>query len=166
MLARGVAVAALMVTTGSALTPACPPVWSTTADERCSHPHSRTMNAAQAFAASRSSLALRHGSSLNTAGRERCRPVASLSLASMCICINCKLVDTCKAYHFVEQKHQQPHLTNAPTFEPRDGNPTIEAIIRNEASSKWQTPQHLADKGITIEYDVVACADFGQPPSS
>ena len=164
----------------------------------------------------------------------------------MCICVNCKLVDVCKAYHFVEevcafervcararvralvgcllllvlrcltqsrrricpnveQKHQQPHLTETPVFEPRDGNPTIEvrsppartpillpflypnlhdrsvarcrrplrtpvphlttvsgsdaqAVIRKEAAD---TPQHLADRGITVEYDVVACEDFG-----
>ena len=107
----------------------------------------------------------------------------------------------------MEQKHQQPHLTETPAFEPRDGNPTIEvrspsrtpillpvlypntqrsqcayaaaatdpgapphpslrvgsdaqAIIRQEAAD---TPRHLADRGITVEYDVVACEDFGCP---
>jgi len=31
----------------------------------------------------------------------------------------------------VEQKHQQPHLTETPAFEPRDGNPTIEVRCRS-----------------------------------
>lgn len=37
----------------------------------------------------------------------------------------------------------------------------VQAIIRNEETLKsLQAPQHLAEKGITIEYDVVACDDF------
>jgi len=39
-------------------------------------------------------------------------------------------VTSCQAYHFVETKHEQPHMTLNPTFEPRDGNPTIEVNIR------------------------------------
>ncbi|EKX39053.1 hypothetical protein GUITHDRAFT_76693 [Guillardia theta CCMP2712] len=67
----------------------------------------------------------------------------------MCICVNCKWVERCKAYHFVEEQHQQPHLTLVPDFTPRDGSPTIECEL-----------QHLVDRGITIEYDVVKCDDF------
>ena len=51
---------------------------------------------------------------------------------SMCICINCQLVTSCKAYHFVETKHEQPHMTNTPTFLPREGSPTINVNIRTE----------------------------------
>ena len=58
-----------------------------------------------------------------------------------CICIDCKLVDVCAAYHFVEEKHSQPHIwrpkgeggaggDEKPPFEPRDGSPTIEVHIR------------------------------------
>ena len=37
-----------------------------------------------------------------------------------CICINCKLVDRCKLYHWVEEMHQQPHLTEEADFDPSD----------------------------------------------
>ena len=50
----------------------------------------------------------------------------------MCICIDCQLVTSCKAYHFVEQKHEQPHMTETPTFLPREGSPTIQVNIRTE----------------------------------
>jgi len=50
----------------------------------------------------------------------------------MCICIDCKFVTSCKAYHFVEQKHEQPHMTDTPTFLPREGSPTIQVNIRTE----------------------------------
>ena len=49
-----------------------------------------------------------------------------------CICINCKWVDRCKAYHFVETKHEQPHLTPTPDFMPREGSPKITVAIRRE----------------------------------
>ena len=49
-----------------------------------------------------------------------------------CICINCKWVDRCTAYHFVETKHEQPHLTAAPDFTPRAGSPQITVSIRRE----------------------------------
>eukprot|EP00802_Teleaulax_amphioxeia_P029706 Tamp_31925.p2 GENE.Tamp_31925~~Tamp_31925.p2 ORF type:complete len:161 (+),score=39.77 Tamp_31925:3-485(+) len=115
---------------------------------------------AHAFAAPGGAPKLRGGGGGLIAAREhgRRRPQPTVvGTARMCICVNCKLVDVCKAYHFVEEKHQQPHLTETPAFEPRDGNPTIEAIIRKEPAD---TPRHLADRGITAEYDVVACEDF------
>ena len=37
-----------------------------------------------------------------------------------CICINCKLVDRCKVYHWVETMHTQPHVTTDPDFDPAD----------------------------------------------
>jgi hypothetical protein len=39
-------------------------------------------------------------------------------------------VTNCAAYHFVETKHDQPHMTPDPTFEPRDGSPTIHVNVR------------------------------------
>ena len=63
--------------------------------------------------------------SINTKSRSK------MSL-SMCICINCKFVTNCAAYHFVEERHSQPHMTNDPTFTPRDGSPTIHVNIRSE----------------------------------
>mmetsp|Transcript_6166 Transcript_6166/g.14354 ORF Transcript_6166/g.14354 Transcript_6166/m.14354 type:complete len:153 (+) Transcript_6166:37-495(+) len=88
--------------------------------------------------------------------RSNPRPSSSTAL-KMCICVNCKWVDTCKAYHFVEEKHQQPHLSLSPDFMPRDGSPTMQAVIRKEGTD---TPEHLASRGITVEYDVVECEDF------
>lgn len=49
-----------------------------------------------------------------------------------CICVNCKWVTSCKAYHFVEKKHEQPHMSEEPTFLPREGSPTINVNIRTE----------------------------------
>jgi len=48
----------------------------------------------------------------------------------MCICIDCARVTNCQAYHFVETKHSQPHMTEDPTFMPRDGSPTIHVNVR------------------------------------
>lgn len=106
--------------------------------------------------------------------------------ALSCICINCARVTNCAAYHFVETKHEQPHMTEHPTFNPRDGSPTIHVNIRtvrrnsNEQLARvWEEHQQQTatattdDSGqlhgektydlmpqTTYEYDVVACADY------
>ena len=54
----------------------------------------------------------------------------------MCICINCSRVTNCQAYHFVEQQHSQPHVNKIPTWEPRNGSPTIQVHIRPDADKK------------------------------
>jgi hypothetical protein len=61
--------------------------------------------------------------------------VASSSL-QMCICIHCKHVTNCAAYHFVEKQHSQPHMNKDPTWQPREGNPTIQLNIRESEDSK------------------------------
>jgi hypothetical protein len=50
-----------------------------------------------------------------------------------CICINCARVTNCAAYHFVEEQHSQPHINKSPTWEPRNGSPTIQVHIRPDA---------------------------------
>ena len=105
-----------------------------------------------------------------------------------CICINCAKVTNCKAYHFVESKHSQPHMNDEPTFTPQDGSPTIHVNIRTSRSEEemariWS--EHIEqtkraeesdsrdEKGklmgentydlsvkTTYEYDVVACDDY------
>jgi hypothetical protein len=55
-------------------------------------------------------------------------------------------VDACETYHAVEKQHQQPHLTQAPTFSP--DNPTINVNIRNTLDE------------IQMEWDVVGCDSF------
>ena len=64
----------------------------------------------------------------------------------MCICINCTYVDRCKTYHAVETQHQQPHLNDNPSFEPK--NPTINVNI------------HTQQEYIDMEWDVVGCDSF------
>jgi len=108
----------------------------------------------------------------------------------MCICIDCARVTNCAAYHFVESKHEQPHMTENPTFTPREGSPTIHVNIRTtrtqegqeEIDRMWrehesETAKAEAASGgqegalygetvynlshmTTTEYDVVACEDF------
>ena len=104
--------------------------------------------------------------------------------ALCCICIDCKFVTTCKAYHFVESQHEQPHMAENPTFEPRDGSPTIHVNIRTilnredqerDLQRMWvgqkrtekdsqlslQEESDIDSTPMTIyEYDVVSCADF------
>eukprot|EP00584_Thalassiosira_punctigera_P006966 CAMPEP_0172528526 /NCGR_PEP_ID=MMETSP1067-20121228/2901_1 /TAXON_ID=265564 ORGANISM="Thalassiosira punctigera, Strain Tpunct2005C2" /NCGR_SAMPLE_ID=MMETSP1067 /ASSEMBLY_ACC=CAM_ASM_000444 /LENGTH=192 /DNA_ID=CAMNT_0013312457 /DNA_START=93 /DNA_END=671 /DNA_ORIENTATION=+ len=60
----------------------------------------------------------------------------------MCICIHCARVTNCSAYHFVEEQHSQPHINKFPTWEPRNGSPTIQVHIRpnsenNELEKMW-----------------------------
>jgi Hypothetical chloroplast protein Ycf34 len=64
----------------------------------------------------------------------------------MCICIHCHYVDRCLTYHAVEGQHQQPHLTEIPTFEPTE--PSINVNIREKADY------------IEMEWDVVGCESF------
>ena len=66
----------------------------------------------------------------------------------MCICVNCHYVDRCQTYHTVEEQHQQPHLSNSPTFEPKE--PTINVNIRTKKDY------------IEMEWDVVGCKSFVQ----
>lgn len=108
---------------------------------------------------------------------------------SMCICIDCARVTDCAAYHFVESKHEQPHLNENPQFTPREGSPIIHVNIRThrnneeeiqriwmehkeetrkaEAKAAGGQPNELRGEttydmspSTTVEYDVVKCADF------
>jgi hypothetical protein len=106
---------------------------------------------------------------------------------AMCICINCSRVINCSAYHFVETKHNQPHIAATTTFTPRNGSPTIHVNVRtdrangDEVERMWrehgeQTARAQRDQTgsdvlhgetvynltpiTTLEYDVVACADY------
>lgn len=77
----------------------------------------------------------------------------------MCICINCHYVDRCVTYHAVEANHQQPHLTDSPSFEPV--NPTINAnIMPPRVSVEGDKIVQSGDFG--FEYDVVGCDSFKQ----
>ena len=85
---------------------------------------------------------------------------------SACICINCKWVDRCKTYHWVEKMHEQPRVTDSPDFDPND--PQIQVFIRKEGVEDAEVDGH-ADDGSTenmraavlsTEYDVFGCDAF------
>jgi len=89
-----------------------------------------------------------------------------------CICINCKHVVNCEAYHFVEDRHQQAHICEKPTFDPRNGSPTLNLHIQDadDGSSNNDAVNNAIAAGVDVmaapefemilEYDVVACDDF------
>lgn len=84
-----------------------------------------------AFAPSTSYLQL--GSTSQCALNSSAQKSLSLAPLHMCICINCARVTNCSAYHFVEEQHSQPHINKNPTWEPRNGSPTIQVHIRPDA---------------------------------
>jgi Hypothetical chloroplast protein Ycf34 len=51
-------------------------------------------------------------------------------------------------YHAVEEQHQQAHLTELPSFEPKE--PHINVNIRTH------------EDGVDMEWDVVGCMSFKQ----
>ncbi len=75
----------------------------------------------------------------------------------MCICVNCDYVDRCITYHAVETNHQQPHLTETPSFEPN--NPTIDANILLP-KVEVQGNRIIQKNEFGFEYDVVGCNSF------
>ena len=90
-----------------------------------------------------------------------------------CICINCKWVDRCQTYHWVEERHEQRHVSESPDFKPAD--PQIQVFVREEAlvppEGYIPPPPPLGVereqlKEYTVEYDVFACdasvADVGK----
>lgn len=122
--------------------------------------------------------------------RQRNRANSNIFPLSMCICIHCAHVTNCSAYHFVEEKHEQPHMNENPTFTPSDGSPTIHVNIRTSSSKEsvaqiWAehseqqlvAEQVATEKGTdvneergeklydfstrtTYEYDVVKCESY------
>ena len=65
----------------------------------------------------------------------------------MCICVNCRWVDRCKAYHAVERQHGAEHLNANPDYEPR--YPRIHISLNSQSGNEaW------------IEWDVRACESF------
>jgi hypothetical protein len=69
----------------------------------------------------------------------------------MCICVDCRWVDQCQAYHAVERQHGVPHLTDAPSFVPH--SPRIHVQVRD-----------LPEGQVGVEWDVRACASFEADP--
>ena len=65
----------------------------------------------------------------------------------MCICVNCRWVDRCKAYHSVERQHGVRHLSKAPDLEPSE--PRIHISVLDVPGS-----------GLEVEWDVRSCGSF------
>ena len=65
----------------------------------------------------------------------------------MCICVDCRWVDRCQAYHAVERQHGVMHLNATPDLKPKD--PMIHISVLD-----------LPDGGTEVEWDVRACKSF------
>jgi hypothetical protein len=74
-----------------------------------------------------------------------------LGRGDMCICVDCRWVDRCQAYHAVERQHGVPHLCVQPDFRPRQ--PRIHIQVRD-----------LPAGMVGVEWDVRACPDFQSDP--
>jgi len=96
--------------------------------------------------------------------RELSSPFSSSSSSLGCICINCAFVTNCTAYHFVEERHLQPHISKKPKFEPIDGSPSINVNIRSDQNGLWNNGfgsiKTAADLSMELEYDVVECESY------
>ncbi len=69
----------------------------------------------------------------------------------MCICVDCRWVDRCQAYHAVERQHAVPHLNTQPDFEP--SSPRIHVSVVDLPGGK-----------AGIEWDVRSCLSFEAEP--
>nr|YP_009399278.1 hypothetical protein [Kapraunia schneideri]ARW68884.1 hypothetical protein [Kapraunia schneideri] len=71
----------------------------------------------------------------------------------MCICINCRHINNCKTYKFIEKQHQ---ISNTQTdniiFYPLD---TIIAVNVNNYK-----------KNITLDWDLKECSSFTEKPNN
>ena len=65
----------------------------------------------------------------------------------MCICVNCRWVDRCEAYHAVEQQHGVAHLNANPDIKPIDTRIHVNVF-------------DLPEGGSGVEWDVRACNSF------
>ena len=69
----------------------------------------------------------------------------------MCICVDCRWVDRCQAYHAVERQHGVVHLCDQPDFEPH--SPRIHVSVMD-----------LPSQAVGVEWDVRACESFKAEP--
>lgn len=69
----------------------------------------------------------------------------------MCICVDCRWVERCQAYHAVERQHGVAHLSEQPDFQP--SAPRIHVQVLD-----------LTAGGVGVEWDVRACGSFDPDP--
>ena len=72
-------------------------------------------------------------------------------LDNMCICIDCRWVDRCQAYHAVERQHGAEHLNSDPDFIPRVPKIVVSVL-------------DLPEGGVGVEWDVRACESLLPEP--
>ena len=65
----------------------------------------------------------------------------------MCICVDCRWVDRCQAYHAVERQHGVAHLNELPDLKPLAPRIFISVL-------------DLPDGDFGVEWDVRACGSF------
>ena len=75
----------------------------------------------------------------------------SATAPGMCICVDCRWVDQCQAYHAVERQHGVPHLSAHPVFQPEQ--PRIHVQVLD-----------LPDGQVGVEWDVRDCGSFVAEP--
>ena len=63
-----------------------------------------------------------------------------------CICINCKYLKECAAYHKVESKHDERHLNEYPSFYP--DHPIVNILLLNNST----IPVNTIFKGFSLQY--------------
>lgn len=70
----------------------------------------------------------------------------------MCICINCKHINYCRTYSFIESQH------------------TIQSSLKNVEFTPKQTIIHINlkihDKTYILDWDLVECLSFAEQPGS
>jgi len=65
----------------------------------------------------------------------------------MCICVDCRWVDKCQAYHSVERQHGATHINATPDLKPVDPLIHISVMERKDGEAE-------------VEWDVRACKSF------
>lgn len=69
----------------------------------------------------------------------------------MCICVDCRWVERCQAYHAVEKQHGAKHLSQKPDFLPQ--SPRIHISVFD-----------LPESEVGVEWDVRSCESFHPAP--
>nr|YP_009396988.1 hypothetical protein [Spyridia filamentosa]ARW66174.1 hypothetical protein [Spyridia filamentosa] len=69
----------------------------------------------------------------------------------MCICVNCRHVNSCETYYFISTQHNQIKQTNIVKFKPS------RTLIKVNISSH-------SEKDIKVDWDLVECLSFVEDP--
>ena len=81
----------------------------------------------------------------------------------MCICIDCARVRSCQGYHFVEERHGQPHMDPSPSYDPRDGSPTIKVTYRTTTTADAESEYERMVREHSAEERRAAAAGGSRP---